>query len=86
MSSQKMSPLGINLMLAAYCTPDPASYVGEKVWESQAATSERANLLAHDMVDENFSATEKGKAWVEFIRRVPFPVEEWKIPLLKREQ
>jgi hypothetical protein len=76
-----VSPLAINIMLACYVYPDPAKEVGQ-TWFSHAGSEIRAWLIENDLIQDGdmFRATERGKAWVEFICATPVPVAQWRLP------
>jgi len=74
-----VSPLTINIMLAIYCSSDPASFVGEQTWNSRAAKESRDWLSTNCLIEGN-CATEKGRAWVSFICQTPLPIQTWVRP------
>lgn len=74
-----VSPLCIKIMLACYVTPEPAGYFGEG-WHSAAGTECREWLKENDLITEDLQATERGKAWVEFICATPLPQQSWILP------
>ncbi len=81
----KVSPLTIRIMFAIYCAPnDVEQFVPENQWLSGAGDEARTYLLSNELVkrDENsiLRATDRGKAWVQYICETPFPIPVWKMP------
>lgn len=80
MKLHSVSPLAVRIMLACYYSPDPAREVGVP-WASQAGTEIRTWLLNEGLIANDTSlATERGKAWVEFLLQTPLPVAKWTLP------
>lgn len=74
-----VSPLCIKLMFACYVTPEPAIYFGAD-WNSPAASECRRWLQENGLITDKYEATERGKAWVEFICATPLPQQSWILP------
>ena len=70
----------INFMIACAATRDPQSFVGEPVWNSNAGFEVRGWLKDNGLVNDDYVATDKGLAWVEFIRATPLPIMKWVKP------
>lgn len=75
-----MSPLTITIMLECYTCAIPGTNVPPNIWDSDAARDVRAHLHSEKLIDRNFRATARGRAWVEFLIETPFPVCTWKLP------
>lgn len=73
-------PIKAMFMLACYVAADPEEYLGKDHWNSIAGVDTRGWLKRNDLVDEDFSATERGKAWVRFLVDTPLPEADWKLP------
>lgn len=61
------SPLMIEIMLNCYVSKAPWMNMLPEIWGSPAAQSARNYLIQADLIDANFEATKKGKAWVKAI-------------------
>lgn len=78
-SANKVSPLTIKIMLACYYAADPADHVGD-TWESQAGRGIRDWLERRELIGPDNKATERGKAWVDYICETPLPEMAWVRP------
>lgn len=74
------APITIKIMLACYVGPDAEREVGIDVWNSEAGRESRFWLEQNGLIDKNERATEKGRAWVDFIVNTPLPVSVWVLP------
>lgn len=74
-----VSPLTIKFMLACYYAADPAEYVGVS-WSSEAGRRAREWLERKELIGTDSKATERGKAWVEYICETPLPEIAWVRP------
>lgn len=78
-----VTPLYIEIMNHFYCR---ASRFERD--EAPACRSAISSLVAAGMIepypndgdDRQFIATEKGRAWIDFLCEVPFPVTKWVLP------
>jgi hypothetical protein len=76
-----LAPITIIYMLACYTSPKPEEEVGgPSVWNSEAGRETRNWLRDNGLVGEDWRATEKGIAWVQFICETPLPVSKWVLP------
>lgn len=75
----RVAPSTINLMLACYYSPDPKEEIGPS-WSSESGKISRAWLQNEGLIDGNNEATERGKAWVEYICHTPVPIQQWVLP------
>jgi hypothetical protein len=66
-------------MLACYYAANPAEHVGDS-WDSQAGRCVRIWLERQDLIGPDNKATERGKAWVEYICDTPLPEMTWVRP------
>ena len=74
------SPLQIIIMLICYYSPKPVSEIDVSRWHSQAADEIREQLRRDGLIDDSNRATERGRAWVDYICRTPLPVQSWILP------
>ncbi len=74
------SPMLIRIMLACYYSPDPENEIGLGSWTSEVGQSVREWLMARELIDDSYRATDRGKAWVEFICETPLPEAKWILP------
>jgi len=75
------SPLKIEIMFECYCaSAEPGRNMLPNIWASEAATRVRNELKAEGLIDEDMQATERGKAWVDFICATPLPEMVWVLP------
>lgn len=79
MSVSRTTPLCLRLMLLAYYSADPMANLDESMM-SPPGKDFQYWLKTHGLVDNNMRATERGKAWVEFILSTPLPVAKWTLP------
>ncbi len=75
-----VSPLAIRIMLACYYAANPVDDVTHRTWNSEAGTKIRDWLRENELVDEDYTVTERGKAWVNYICATPLPRKRWVMP------
>lgn len=76
-----LAPIDISFMLVCYVSGDPKQELGSKQWNSPAGQKTRDWLVGNDLVEaETYRATERGRAWVEFICQTPLPESDWRMP------
>ena len=80
-----VSPFCIKMMIACCVTPEPAEYFGNG-WDSQAGEECRTWLKECDLITDDHQATERGKAWVDFICSTPLPQQVWILPERENEK
>jgi hypothetical protein len=81
-----MAPITINFMLACYTSASPPAQLSEGQWNSPSGQEARAWLRDNGLVDNSYNATERGKAWVQFICSTPLPVAVWTLPARTRAE
>lgn len=74
-----LPPIAITFMLTCYFSPEPAIQLGVQ-WNSEAGCKMRNWLMRNNLIDAEYSATERGKAWVDFICSTPLPIVRWALP------
>jgi hypothetical protein len=75
-----VSPFAVSLMLTCYWSPEPVTERAQE-WSTEAGVEITAWLAAQGLIDpKTYRATERGKAWVEFICATPLPVAKWTLP------
>lgn len=75
-----LTPLTIEIMLQCYCSPNPTANISERIWNSPAAKETREWLLSERLIDLEDRATDRGRAWVDFICSTPLPEMKWVMP------
>lgn len=80
MIAERTSPLQIIIMMACYYSPEPSGEMLPERWHSEAADQIREQLRHDELIDDSNRATERGKAWVEYICRTPLPAQNWTLP------
>jgi hypothetical protein len=78
--TDRVSPLTIRLMLSCYYSPNPEIEIGNSIWNSQSGEGSREWLMKEGLINEQSKATERGKAWVEYICHTPLPIQQWILP------
>jgi hypothetical protein len=75
-----VSPFAVSLMLTCYWSPEPVTERAQD-WSTEAGVEINAWLVAQGLIDpKTWRATERGKAWVEFICATPLPFAKWTLP------
>ena len=74
------SPMLIRIMLACYYSPDPEDEIGLGSWTSEVGQDVRTWLAENGLIDDYNRATDRGKAWVDFICQTPLPIATWVLP------
>jgi hypothetical protein len=72
-------PLCIEIMLACYYSTSPEEVFGRR-WNLQVIQDFRRWLIQNDLITEDHEATDRGRAWVDYICRTPLPVQTWSLP------
>jgi hypothetical protein len=75
-----LPPMAIVFMIVCHAYGDPEKYLGKDHWNSSAGIHWRSWLLENDLIDAANKSTDRGKAWVDFIRATPLPEKCWKLP------
>lgn len=75
-----MTPLDLNVLIECCTSVEPGCNWYPEHWDSWAAQVTRTEFRLQGVIDDNNKATEKGKAWLEFICQTPMPIQEWKLP------
>jgi len=76
----RTAPIVVSFMLVCYFSPNPEEELGHAHWNSGAGLETRKWLSDNGLIDAGHRATERGKAWVEFICQTPLPVVRWTLP------
>jgi hypothetical protein len=69
----KHPPLKISIMLACHFAADPASFIGERTWNSPRGEIFRAQLRAARLITSDHRSTTLGDQWVDTICKTPLP-------------
>ena len=77
----RLTPLHIEIMLHYACTSSPFPRLGAPACAEYAQQLYVEGLLMDD--GAGFKATDKGKAWIHYLCEVPFPIQQWVLPLVK---
>lgn len=76
----KVSPLVIEIMIECATCSEPGSNIPDRMWNSEGAAHARDELRENGLIDDANAATERGRAWVDFICKTPLPVQTWVLP------
>lgn len=76
--------LMVKIAAACYTSSEPWCFFTHAVWNSRAGRGIRGALFNEGLIDDAHQITPKGRAWVEAIIIVPFPVETVQYVIPKR--
>lgn len=82
-----MSPLGIQIMLHYYCMTNDYNHDGicGSPAHAPAVRDMIRDLMHSEMLtvgqrDTKYAITDRGRAYVDFLCEVPFPIVKWVLP------
>jgi hypothetical protein len=72
-----MTPLAIEIMIECYRCTEPGANIPERIWNSEAATEARIDLIERGLIHEaDHRATMLGEAYIGALMSVPVPKPE----------